>query len=144
MKLVYIIGVAAVVAVIIIVACYYKNEEFSTLFFSTNDKIIENYPTPPQNVLVTDVNGNFSVSNDLGLQHLTVAGNAQLENLSVKNRNILNVLDELKAKIDAANARLNSVNATTNAAAAAITLTDKQLKGLFCQLWDGINGCSYK
>jgi peptidoglycan hydrolase CwlO-like protein len=137
MKLVYI---AAVVVVIIIVARYYKNEEFS----STNAQIIENYPTPPQNVLVTDVNGNFSVSNDLGLQHLTVAGNAQLENLSVKNRNILNVLDELKAKIDAANARLNSVNATTNAAAAAITLTDKQLKGLFCQMWDGINGCLYK
>ena len=137
MKLVYI---AAVVVVIIIVARYYKNEEFS----STNDKIIENYPTAPQNVVIADANGNLSVTNDLGLQHLTVAGNAQLENLSVKNRNILNVLDELKAKIDAANARLNSVNATTNAAAAAITLTDKQLKGLFCQMWDGINGCLYK
>jgi hypothetical protein len=139
MKLVYIIGVAAVV-IIITITRYYKNEEFSY----KDAQIIENYPTPPQNVITSDTNGNLSVSNDLGLQHLTVTGNAQLENLSVKNRNILNVLDELKAKIDAANARLISVNTTTNAAAAAITLTDKKLKGLYCQMWDGINGCLYK
>ena len=140
MKLVY-IGVAAIVIIIIIIVSrYYKNEEFSY----KDAQIIENYPTPPQNVLITDVNGNFSVSNDLGLQHLTVTGNAQLENLSVKDRNILNVLDELKAKIDAANARLNSVNTTTNAVAAEITFTDRKFKGLFCQMWDGIWGCEYK
>jgi hypothetical protein len=121
MKLVY-IGVAAVVVVIIIVARYYKNEEFSTLFSSTNDKIIENYPTPPQNVLVADVNGNFSVSNDLGLQHLTVAGNAQLENLSVKNRNIIDVLDSLKTQIDTTITRIESINAASTAANAANTV----------------------
>jgi hypothetical protein len=112
MKLVYIIGVAAVVAVIIIVARYYKNEEFS----STNDKIIENYPTAPQNVVIADANGNLSVSNDLGLQHLTIAGNAQLENLSVKNRNIIDVLDSLKKQIDATITRIESINTASTAA----------------------------
>jgi hypothetical protein len=109
MKLVYI---AAVVAVIIIVARYYKNEEFS----STNDKIIENYPTAPQNVVIADANGNLSVSNDLGLQHLTIAGNAQLENLSVKNRNIIDVLDSLKKQIDATITRIESINTASTAA----------------------------
>ena len=121
MKLVY-ISVAAIVVVIIIVARYYKNEEFSTLFSSTNDKIIENYPTPPQNVLVADVNGNLSVSNDLGLQHLTVAGNAQLENLSVKDRNIIDILDSLKTQIDATITRIESINAASTAANAANTV----------------------
>jgi len=114
MKRVYII-VAVAVVIIIIVVRYYKNEEFS----STNDKIIENYPTAPQNVLVADVNGNLSVSNDLGLQHLTIAGNAQLENLSVKNRNIIDVLDSLTKQIDATITRIESINTASTAAAAA-------------------------
>jgi microcystin-dependent protein len=101
----YLIGVAAVVVIIIIViARYYKNEEFTPVSSSndSNDtQLVENYPTNPQNVLVSDASGNLTATSDLGLQSLTVAGNAQLGNLNVKDRNILGNLDELKAKIDA-------------------------------------------
>jgi len=77
--------VAAVVIIIIIVARYYKSEEFTTSTSSTYDgdqNTIENYPTGPQNVLTSDANGNLSVTSDLGLQHLTVAGNVSTANLS--------------------------------------------------------------
>ena len=80
MKRTYIIGVAAVaiVIIIIVVARYYKNEEF----VSTNEtnegnetnQIVENFPTAPQNVLVSDASGNLKATSDLGLQNLTVAG----------------------------------------------------------------------
>ena len=85
MKQVVIYGIIAVFVVIMIflVARNYKNEEFTLSSNDSNDKdtqIIENYPTAPQNVITSDANGNLSVTNDLGLQHLTVAGNAQVGN----------------------------------------------------------------
>ena len=132
MKQVVIYGIIVVFVVVMIflVARNYKNEEFTLSSNDSNDymsndsndkdtQIIENYPTAPQNVVIADANGNLSVTNDLGLQHLTVAGNAQLENLSVKNRNIIDVLDELKAKIDATITRIESINTASTAANAA-------------------------
>lgn len=143
MKREYLIGVAAAVVTIILVifvARYYKNEEFTPVY-SQNDsndsndtEIVENYPTAPQNVLVSDANGNLSVTNDLGLQHLNVAGNAQAANLNVTgavrlsgdvtaaNRNILAELDALKEsiaavnkRVDTSNTRIEAVNTATNA-----------------------------
>lgn len=122
MKHAYIIGVAIVAIVLVIIAArYYKNEEFVSSTTNEN-QIVENYPTAPQNVLVSDANGNLSVTNDLGLQHLAVAGNAQVVNLSVTgsvrlsgdvtaaNRNILAELDALKTSIAALNTRVDAVN----------------------------------
>jgi hypothetical protein len=75
MKREYLIGIVAVVAIalVILVARYYKNEEFTTS--STNDtQIVENYPTNPQNVLTSDASGNLVATSDLGLQSLSVNG----------------------------------------------------------------------
>ena len=121
-----------VIILVILAARYYKNEAFTPVSTNysndsndSNDyttEIRENYPTAPQNVLVSDANGNLTVTNDLGMQHLTVAGNAQIGNLNVKDRNILADLDTLAAKIvavnarvDAANTRIEAVNTATNA-----------------------------
>jgi hypothetical protein len=138
MKQVVIYGIIAVFVVIMIflVARNYKNEEFTLSSNESNDKdtqIIEKYPTAPQNVITSDANGNLSVTNDLGLQHLTVAGNAQLENLSVKNRNIIDVLDSLKIQIDATNTKVDSANTASTAATAAIAVVASKIaqKGLF-------------
>jgi len=137
MKQVVIYGIIAVfVVMIFLVARNYKNEEFTLSSNDSNDKdtqIIENYPTAPQNVLVTDLNGNLSVTNDLGLQHLTVTGNAQLENLSVKNRNIIDILDSLKTQIDTTNTKVDSTNKASTAATAAIAVVASKIaqKGLF-------------
>jgi peptidoglycan hydrolase CwlO-like protein len=141
MKQVVIYGIIAVFVVIMIflVARNYKNEEFTLSSNDSNDsndkdtQIIENYPTPPQNVITSDANGNLSVSNDLGLQHLTVAGNAQVGNLSVKNRNIIDVLDSLKTQIDATNTKVDSTNAASTAASAAIAVVASKIaqKGFF-------------
>ena len=84
MKRTYIIGIAAVavVIIIIVVARYYKNEEFAPLTNETNEgnenQIVENFPTAPQNVLVSDSNGNLKATTDLGLQNLTVSNNGAL------------------------------------------------------------------
>jgi len=127
-QVVYGIIAVFVVIMIFLVAHNYKNEEFTLSSNDSNDsndkdtQIIENYPTAPQNVVIADANGNLSVTNDLGLQHLTVAGNAQLENLSVKNRNIIDVLDSLKTQIDTTITRIESINAASTAANAANTV----------------------
>jgi Phage Tail Collar Domain len=85
MKRTYIIGIVAVVIIIIVVARYYKNEEFAPLTNETNEgnetnenQIVENFPTAPQNVLVSDSNGNLKATTDLGLQNLTVSNNGAL------------------------------------------------------------------
>jgi hypothetical protein len=135
MKPAMIYGIIAVVAIIlvILVARYYKNEEFTPVYSQNDTEIVENYPTAPQNVLVSDANGNLSVTNDLGLQHLNVVGNAQVGNLYVTgavrlsgdvtaaNRNILAELDALKAsiaavntRVDTSNTRIETVNTATN------------------------------
>jgi len=76
-------SIVAVVAIVLVIiaARYYKNEEFTTS--STNEtnetnernenQIVENFPTPPQNVLVSDASGNLKATSDLGLQNLTVS-----------------------------------------------------------------------
>jgi hypothetical protein len=135
MKQVVIYGIIVVFVVVMIflVARNYKNEEFTLSSNDSNDyndkdtQIIENYPTAPQNVVIADANGNLSVSNDLGLQHLTVAGNAQLENLSVKNRNIIDILDSLKTQIDATNTKVDSANTASTAATTAIALVGSKI-----------------
>jgi hypothetical protein len=132
-QVVYGIIAVFVVIMIFLVAHNYKNEEFTLSSNDSNDsndkdtQIIENYPTAPQNVVIADANGNLSVTNDLGLQHLTVAGNAQLENLSVKNRNIIDILDSLKTQIDATNTKVDSANTASTAATAAIALVGSKI-----------------
>lgn len=102
MKREYLIGIVVVVIILVIVIRYYKNEEFVSSTNETNEtQIVENYPTNPQNVITSDTSGNLTTTSDLGLQSLTVAGNAQVGNLNVKDRNILANLDTLSAKIDA-------------------------------------------
>lgn len=67
------IVVVVVIVLIILISRYYKNEEF-THTAAEHTQIIENYPTPPQNVLTSDASGNLSVTSDLGLQNLSVNG----------------------------------------------------------------------
>ena len=83
MKPAMIYGIIAVVVVIlvILVARYYKNEEFapaSSMNDGNDTQIVENFPTTAQNVLISDVNGNLSVTSNLGLQNLTVSGESRM------------------------------------------------------------------
>ena len=135
-------GIVAVVAIVLVIiaARYYKNEEFAPSTNETNDnQIVENYPTAPQNVLVSDASGNLSVTNDLGLQHLAVAGNAQVGNLSVggsvrlsgdvtaSNRNILAELDKLAKSIADLNTRVDAVNSKADTANTSIAATNARI-----------------
>jgi len=143
MKREYLIGIVAVVAIVLVIiaARYYKNEEFVSSTSSTNDtneknenQIVENFPTAPQNVLVSDASGNLSVTNDLGLQHLAVAGNLNVTgavrlsgDVMAANRNILAELDALKASIAAVNTRVDASNTSIVAANTSITATNARI-----------------
>lgn len=83
--------VAVVVIIIIITVRYYKSEEFTPPSAYEDQNIVENFPSAPQNVLTSDANGNLSVTSDLGLQHLAVAGNVAAASLAATNVTATNV-----------------------------------------------------
>ena len=111
--MIYSIVAAVVIIIIIIVTRYYKSEEFTTSTSSTYDgdqNTVENYPTGPQNVLTSDANGNLSVTSDLGLQHLTVAGNLSAANVSSTNLSSTTVSSTTvsSANVAASNLKVNN------------------------------------
>jgi ribosomal protein S11 len=137
MKPVMIYGIVVIVAIVLVIiaARYYKNEEFvSTNEGNEKNQIVENYPTAPQNVLVSDANGNLSVTNDLGLQHLAVAGNLSVGgsvrlsgDVTASNRNILAELDKLAKSIADLNTRVDAVNSKAETANTSIAAANVRI-----------------
>jgi hypothetical protein len=79
------IVIAICVVVVAIIAFSTKNETFEYIEYEYNEDVIESFPTSAQNVLISDTNGNLSVTSDLGLQNLTVASDSNINgNLAVK------------------------------------------------------------
>ena len=78
------IVIAICVVVVAMIAFSTKNEMFE---YKENEyeNVIENFPTAAQNILISDANGNLSVTSDVGLQNLTVASDTNIGgNLAVK------------------------------------------------------------
>jgi hypothetical protein len=74
-----IIGIVVIVGIVLVLTMRGSEEAFST-----NNKIVENYPqSTPMNVMYSDASGNLGTTSDLGLQNLTVSGDSTFANDNV-------------------------------------------------------------
>jgi hypothetical protein len=79
------IVIAICAVVVAVIAFSTKNETFE---YEYKENVTENFPTAAQNILISDANGNLSITSDVGLQNLTVASDTNIGgNLAVKGIN---------------------------------------------------------